>query len=268
MREDRTPPPRLDTGTWLDPGRGIAVHEQVLTEGVALHWHEFFELSYITEGAGEHILNGSRQPLGPGDTLALTPADFHEVRPVPGGTLHITNIVYTDDLLPAEVRALLPTPTLHLPELAADVARMPAEYRRTDALAALALSATLTRLLADVARAAAGRQPERPAARADVQRALVWLDHHFREPISLADAARVANLSPHHFSGLFRRTTGISFQDHLTSRRLAFARRLLTASGLPVTHVCHAAGFNDLTHFSRTYRRHFGHPPSADRRAG
>lgn len=57
------------------------------------------------------------------------------------------------------------------------------------------------------------------------------------------------------------------FQEYLIGRRLQFARGLLAASRLPVTEVCHAAGFRDLTHFSRSYRRRYGSAPSAHREA-
>jgi AraC-like DNA-binding protein len=274
MREPPAHPHRLTTDHWLGGGDGLAVLEHVLHEKVSLHWHEFFELSYVTAGSGEHVINGVRRPLGAGDVLALTPADFHEVRPLPGEALTIVNVIYTDDVLPPQLRSTLPgPPTLRLPELAGDFARMLADSRLPGALPAMALRATLTRIIADVARAAprppAGASQPTDDGRADVLRALHWIDHHFREPVRLADAARVACLSPHHFSAMFRRTTGMPFQEYLIGRRLQFARGLLAASRLPVTEVCHAAGFRDLTHFSRSYRRRFGSAPSTHRgRAG
>ncbi|WP_176731899.1 helix-turn-helix transcriptional regulator [Micromonospora rhizosphaerae] len=243
------------------------MYEQMLDAGFELHWHEFFELSFVTAGAGLHTLNGTMQRVRAGDILALTPADFHEIRPHPGTRLHITNVVYSDEQLPPELRPDSPSePAIHLPDLAPDFQRMLAESRRPDPVSMVALHATLARVLADVARAASGATPPLPSTpRAGLQRALAWIDHHFREPIRLADVAAVACLSPHYFSVLFRQATGVTFQDYLAGRRLQFARSLLAASDLPVTQVCHAAGFNDLTHFSRSFRRRFGRSPSTTR---
>lgn len=266
------PPRRLANDSWLSAGRGLAVLDHVLDAAVALHWHEFFELSYVTAGTGQHTVNGIQHALGPGDVLALTPADFHALKPNPGQVLHISNVIYTNELLPDLLRASLPPPSpIHLPHLAGDFTRMVADSRRTDPVSTCTMRATLTRLVADVVRAASVDVPSPappPSRRSDVQRALGWIDHHFRERIRLADAATVACLSPHHFSGVFREATGMSFQDYLINRRLQFARGLLASSALPVTQVCHAAGFNDLTHFSRSYRRRFGYPPSAQRNPG
>lgn len=271
MHDASGAPRRLAADSWFGAGHGVVVQDHVVSSAVALHWHEFFEMSFITAGTGRHTLNGAQRRLGPGDVLALTPADFHAFMPSPGQTLRLINVIYTDELVPEPLRANPPpAPAIHLPHLADDFERMAAESRHADPISAVALHATLSRVVADVLRAApvddTGQAAPR-GRRSDIRRALTWIDHHFREPVRLADAAAVACLSPHHFSGVFRHDTGTSFQDYLISRRLQFAHGLLASSGLPVTQVCHAAGFNDLTHFSRSYRHRFGHPPSAQRRA-
>jgi AraC-like DNA-binding protein len=99
----------------------------------------------------------------------------------------------------------------------------------------------------------------------DLTRSVLFIDHHFREPLKLSDVASMAHLSPNYFSGQFRRLTGLSFQAYLQRRRLHFARSLLTSTGLGVTHVCHAAGFRDLSHFGRVYRRRYDESPSETR---
>jgi AraC-like DNA-binding protein len=98
-----------------------------------------------------------------------------------------------------------------------------------------------------------------------IARAVLYVDHHFREPLTLADVAAQAHLSPNYFSERFRDFTGTSFQAYLQQRRLRFARSLLAATDLGVTEACHAAGFNSVSHFGRAYRRRYGQAPSAYR---
>lgn len=88
------------------------------------------------------------------------------------------------------------------------------------------------------------------------------------EPLTLAGVAAEACLSPHYFSERFCAATGTPFQSYLQDLRLRFARSLLTATGLGVTEVCHAAGFNSLSHFGRTYRRRYGEASSITRQQG
>ena len=63
------------------------------------------------------------------------------------------------------------------------------------------------------------------------------------------------------FARVFRELVGMPPHKYLVHRRLHRARDLLR-SGMPVTDVCYAAGFNNLSHFIRTFHRYFGVVPS------
>jgi transcriptional regulator GlxA family with amidase domain len=121
-------------------------------------------------------------------------------------------------------------------------------------------------LVVELARRCRIDDPERsrvPAADQDLRAAVLYVDRHFREPLTLADAAAQAHLSPNYFSERFRQYTGTSSQLYLQECRLRFARSLLASTTLGVTEVCHAAGFNSLSHFGRAYRRRYDESPSA-----
>ncbi len=63
------------------------------------------------------------------------------------------------------------------------------------------------------------------------------------------------------FARVFRELIGMPPHRYLVNRRLQRARDLLR-SGTPVTDVCYAAGFNNLSHFIKSFRAHFGMLPS------
>jgi AraC-like DNA-binding protein len=88
-----------------------------------------------------------------------------------------------------------------------------------------------------------------------VHDALIYLHHHFREPLTLDAVARHAHLTPNYFSGCFHQATGASFQCYLQDLRLRFAMSLLCVSDLPVTDICYAAGFHTVSHFVRAFRQ-------------
>ena len=108
-------------------------------------------------------------------------------------------------------------------------------------------------------------QPATTAPDDQLRRALFFVDQHFREPLTLQDVAAQAHLSANYFSERFHEYTGVSFQAYLLHRRLRFARSLLGATDVSITEACHAAGFNNVSHFGRAYRARYGHPPSATR---
>ncbi len=58
------------------------------------------------------------------------------------------------------------------------------------------------------------------------------------EPLTVAQLARAAGVSPYHFLRLFREAFGETPHRYLTRVRLDRARKLLTADAASVTDVC------------------------------
>ena len=63
------------------------------------------------------------------------------------------------------------------------------------------------------------------------------------------------------FARVFRELIGLPPHKYLIRLRLQRARTLLE-SGRSVTDVCYAVGFNNLSHFIRTFQAYFGAVPS------
>jgi AraC-like DNA-binding protein len=68
-------------------------------------------------------------------------------------------------------------------------------------------------------------------------------------------------MSVFRFTRVFTELVGRPPHRYLTERRLAVAREMLD-QGRGVTETCFACGFNNLSHFSRTFTRQFGASPS------
>ncbi|MBB6729485.1 AraC family transcriptional regulator [Cohnella zeiphila] len=253
---------------------------QRLDELCPLHWHEFYELTYILSGNGVNTVNGTDLPIGPGTLFLLTPADFHEIRPLENEELRIYNFIFKETLIDPELRERLFRGDKRIAccDDAAQTRRAADFFRLMEEECAAAgrfgairiVRNLLDSLLVLLCR---GEQEERPAQTArspyhpGVQRALLHIQHHFREPLTLEDVARESRLSANYFSECFRQQTGIPFQRYVMDLRLEFARSLLKASPLPVTEVCYVSGFNTLTHFEKIYKRKFGQSPRVSRAA-
>ncbi|HEY8460795.1 MAG TPA: AraC family transcriptional regulator [Blastocatellia bacterium] len=83
---------------------------------------------------------------------------------------------------------------------------------------------------------------------------------------SLKELADAAHLSPHHFSRIFKRVTGLSPHQYVLSQRVQAARRLLAETTLPITEVAHQVGFYDQSHFTYHFKRLIGVTPSEIRK--
>jgi AraC-like DNA-binding protein len=90
-------------------------------------------------------------------------------------------------------------------------------------------------------------------------------DARYFEPITVADLARTAGLSPAHFSRQFRRTFGEAPHQYLLTRRLERAAALLRNTDRAVTEICFAVGLTSVGSFITSFRRMYGVPPLAYR---
>ncbi len=100
----------------------------------------------------------------------------------------------------------------------------------------------------------------------NLQLAQAIMMEELSRPISLADLARLCDLSPSHFSRAFKRATGRSPSMWLAEQRVSRAKDLLRRSDKTLAEVAYGCGFADQSHFTRTFSRHVGHSPGAWRR--
>jgi transcriptional regulator GlxA family with amidase domain len=69
-------------------------------------------------------------------------------------------------------------------------------------------------------------------------------------------------------SHLVKEVCGLSFRELVIQRRLKAAMELLRQSSLSVLEVTLAAGFEDIAHFHRLFRRRIGTTPLKYRHGG
>ncbi|AJO78301.1 AraC family transcriptional regulator [Pseudomonas sp. MRSN 12121] len=96
------------------------------------------------------------------------------------------------------------------------------------------------------------------------------LDDYIRSALAsdvrLADMSNVVNLSPYHFSRVFRRSYGMSPYQYLLHCRIERAKALISTSDRSLLQIALDTGFAGASQFSRTFRRIVGLAPSELRR--
>ncbi|MDQ0303983.1 GlxA family transcriptional regulator [Ancylobacter polymorphus] len=119
----------------------------------------------------------------------------------------------------------------------------------------------------------APRRTEKVAARPrpllpdpTLARAVRLMEAAIEQPLGVSGIANRLGVSARQLERLFQRHLGVTPAAYQLRLRLERARELLRLSPLPVTDVGLACGFQSAAHFSTAYARHFGRPPSRERR--
>ena len=92
--------------------------------------------------------------------------------------------------------------------------------------------------------------------------AIYFVQNHYSERIYADAVARMCDLSPAHFSKVFRQRFKMSFQDFLLRYRVAKACCLIASHDAAISDVCYAVGFRDPSYFTRMFKRYIGVSPS------
>ena len=100
-----------------------------------------------------------------------------------------------------------------------------------------------------------------------VRGALRLIEHGALDSAPLAALAERIGVGERHLRRLFADELGASPLDVAATRRLLFAKQLLTETALPITAIAGAAGYASLRRFNAAFVGSYGKPPREFRRA-
>jgi len=277
-------PVRLDNNRYMELESSFKIYRHRYYTSTDVHWHEFYELGFVISGQGKHYLNGKEYPVRRGNIFLLTPIDIHEIVPATEAPVEIYNVIFKENMLHEQIFNLLFLARFEdskdivfdlsgdeLLDTEREFARLWKEFNQEQIGTKVAICSTLNRILLDLARHilkdAGQAEPFKPSSKqAAIMKALVYIQHHFREPLTLQDMSRITNFAPNYFSACFHEMTGKTFQSFLQDIRLTFAMSLLTASDLAITDICYSSGYNTVTHFNRAFKQKYVLSPTEYRK--
>ncbi len=96
-------------------------------------------------------------------------------------------------------------------------------------------------------------------ARADL---VQFVEHNYTQNISLDRLAQLSGRSLSTFNREFRKEFKVSPHKWIKQKRLELAKKLLTSTSKKASDIYLDVGFEDLAHFSRSFKSYFGQNPS------
>jgi transcriptional regulator GlxA family with amidase domain len=96
--------------------------------------------------------------------------------------------------------------------------------------------------------------------------AVELMEANVREPISQTDISSYTGVSRRQLQRLFQRYLLCTPSNYYSQIRLARARELLHQTSMNLVEISALTGFVSSSHFSKSYKEHYGHSPSAERK--
>ena len=94
-----------------------------------------------------------------------------------------------------------------------------------------------------------------------------FIENHYREDISMQDAAAALRYSDAYFCKLFKQCFKVNFSAYLNEYRVNKARQLILDPRLSLKDIGAAVGYSDANYFTRVFKRLTGQTPSEYRMA-
>ncbi len=253
------------------------------------HYHNNYEISFITEGSGKRIVADSMEEFQPGDLVFIGPNLPHvwiadkETRTPSNRTLEMVFLQFMPKVLSQQLLILpefknverglafsergiqIVGQTLNeVSELMLQIPylkgfeRMLHFFRMMDIIGSSETNIQLASK--EYLNKRFTHQNKRIAAIHQ------YLMINYREEVDLKSLAALVNMAESSLCRFFRMNVGKTVFEYLNQIRIEFACKLLMDPDLGILEVCLDSGFNNLSHFNKQFRKIAGVTPSEYRK--
>jgi len=93
-----------------------------------------------------------------------------------------------------------------------------------------------------------------------------YIQQNYMKSISLEDISNLVGFNAAYFSTLFKKENGSNYLNYLSEVRMNKAKELLRETNLNIAVVCEQVGYNDLKHFTKSFKKNTGIKPNEYRK--
>ena len=95
----------------------------------------------------------------------------------------------------------------------------------------------------------------------EINAVLRYINEHYKENITISEAASLLNFSPNYFVRYWKKYMGIPFHSYLNKYRMNIAADMLLNQNMRISEIAENVGFKDAKTFNRAFKRHAGMSP-------
>ncbi len=85
-----------------------------------------------------------------------------------------------------------------------------------------------------------------------------YVKDNFHEPISLEEVSNLVSMTEPSFCRYFKKITNKTFTMFVNEYRLVHASKLLAEKPMSITEICYESGFNNFSHFNKSFKAYTG----------
>lgn len=244
------------------------------------HRHGNYEIAMVVRGSGLYDTVNGVFPISPGDVFVFSSNEPHWILEIHEAGLEIMNLHFNNELFQSGCSIARLYPNLFFSHSKSFLTRIPAdsaapicgllhqirqelEWGHPESRECITsyLNLIYVRLLREHNYYTPQEGTHNAVGR--IKGSLQFIDEHFSEEISLEQIAAASGLSPNYFTSLFKECFHVKLWDHVLSKRIDAAKKLLSSGkDLTVLEIALACGFHNTANFNRAFLRFTGLTPS------
>ena len=236
------------------------------TPNLKANWHKELELQYCISGEGYVLIDGERIDVKPGDIVVANSETVHYTGS-DSEMVYTAMIINSDFCLYADID--FTSVNFHskitserLERLFSDVVAAYGERGRICKRARV--QAALLRLLIELREYHVSPDESRKKlsnSYLQVKTAIGYIRENYSEKLSLDILAENAHVDKYSLSRNFKAITGQTVVEYINNHRCDRAKELIR-SGLPINEAAIQCGFNNMSFFTKTFKKYSGINPS------
>ena len=254
------------------------------------HYHQEFELSFITEGSGRRIVGDSIEEFHPGDLIFIGPRIPHVWFPEEthswqhsGRTLESVYMLFNQDILPEALTTLPEFNHIRQAVLLSErgikitgetlneVSRIMLQLPYMSRIKRLMMFYEIMDLIgkSDSFSFLASEdyiKTKFEPGNKRVTRIHEFLMKNYQGDIDLKEIAEVAHMAPASVCRFFKSSTGLTIFEYLNKIKINYSCQLLLNTDLNILDISYDCGFNNLSHFNKQFKKFIGATPTEFRR--
>lgn len=244
--------------------------------------HEAVEIKLFYEGSSTLIIDGNTVRADAGDTVIINPYEVHTTLEAAddNGKYHLLMIgldFFGGAFADSDLKELFLAKQVKLLNLFKDdlflretILEIVEEWETRKEGYALAISGLVARLFVYLKRygvnfeSASHSEPVIKYYKI-IEPALRKIRDGYASDFTVESLAEACFISKYHFCRIFKLCTGETPIQYLNKYRLKIADEMLKRTNSRIADVARASGFDSVSYFSKTYKKHFGHSPKGNK---